>query len=1526
MIITSRQCINALGGQTLARRQELIFDSFYMSKLPPLPPADENKPSGTDEAKAGAKANAKETSESLSKASQSLKDLASGKANIVDTALAVKGAVDAVKGLSGKLSASAMMPVMKKLAAFKGKAILPAGKQMDPVLGIDVHMVTIPPSPAPVPMPHPYIGLLFDPKDWISCLVNTFKKQALDAIPAPKEGATGVGASLAKNKEAIAGIAMGLAGLSASVKFGGFIPRAVAGTKTKNIPHIPMGAGFHPAFVATVAKNHGKAFLGSLFVAADGDPMVGSFHLNYDCWDVGIIDLFKSQRSGAKKKPEPGAPLAELYVPSGVVMPIPLGRPVLVNSIPTPINPMAILDKLFKAGLGKLKAAGRKAAQKGLDKLTGKVGCGALTKVSKLIGTGQSHPVDVAEGHFYTDNVDFSLPGPIPLAFERTWYSYSNYKGPLGYGWHHSYDMALAVDAPDGMAALRMSDGRVAGFKLPLNSKGTFNRGEKLTLIEHEDGYYYVTDNKGLIYRFTQKIYRNPYNKTEVHLLQSIANRNGFAIRFTYNDEGLLTGITDSADRKLEVFNDSEGHIIRIDAPHADIKGQSFPIARYAYSPEGDLSTQLDALDQPMQFEYRHHLMIREVWRNGCVWNFRYNMEKGIEAKCVEVWGNNNLLHYAFNYSRSELTVVTDSLGNEKLFYHKNGLVVKFVDPLQNAYEFRYNQFNEKELMIDPLGHQHVYLRDQYGNIIQSIEPNGAFTQVDYGLSAFPYLPTSSTDKLGGKWKFEYDDAGNLKKTIDPLGSKTVYEFKDGFLKSIRYNDVVTSKIDYDQMFNVTESTYEGGYAIYRTYDRTGNCTKTTDSLGNAETVEYDLVGNPTRINLPDGNVSLLKFDAHNNLIFLKDKTSEVSFAYDFLSNKVLRVQGGKMVRYKYDTEGNLRTIINEHGDEYLFDLDSNGDVVQERSFDGVIRKYERDGLGRISQITRPEGRFSKFKYNDIGKITEVRYHDDTFEKFTYRHDGELKYAENLHSRVLIEKDVYGRTIQESTGDRFITNEYDLFANLTRSTSSFGLDVANGFDLQGNLKDISINSWSANIDYDLLGFPTHIVFPGGVENIWSRNQLGKPSQQIISNGSNEFRKRKFTWGFNSQLTSITDSLYGVSRFRYDNKGQITETSYGNESLQLRNPDAVGNLYATKERTDRVYDKAGKLVKAQGLRYRYDCEGNLIEKIKSNGESWKYSWTASGYLESVTRPDKQVVYFQYDAFGRRISKNFKNTVTRWLWNMDKPVHEWKERANVMEFETSPMLENSLVGWIYEQDSYTPIGKVKGEKHYSIIKDHLDTPIQMFHDDGSLVWEGELDSYGKIRIGKGDQGSCPFRYQGQYEDVETGLYYNRFRYYAPEEGIYVSSDPVGLTDRLKMYAYVSNPNILVDIFGLQEGGSYYGTRSTNDGGEVNHIPAYASYKNEPGAPGHGAGPAVWMETADHRKTMSCGSSTEAQKHRAKQNMHIKQGQWGKAIEMDIKDIQGQFGKKYNAGLKQLIDRAHSAGLIDEKEAARLKKKCK
>ncbi|WP_262885492.1 RHS repeat-associated core domain-containing protein [Tenacibaculum maritimum] len=63
------------------------------------------------------------------------------------------------------------------------------------------------------------------------------------------------------------------------------------------------------------------------------------------------------------------------------------------------------------------------------------------------------------------------------------------------------------------------------------------------------------------------------------------------------------------------------------------------------------------------------------------------------------------------------------------------------------------------------------------------------------------------------------------------------------------------------------------------------------------------------------------------------------------------------------------------------------------------------------------------------------------------------------------------------------------------------------------------------------------------------------------------------------------------------------------------------------------------------------------------------------------------------------------------------------------------------------------------------------------------------------------NTPFRYQGQYEDVETGLYYNRFRYYSPDSGTYISKDPIGLLgNNPNLYAYVHDVNSWVDPFGL------------------------------------------------------------------------------------------------------------------------------
>ncbi|MBE7649230.1 RHS repeat-associated core domain-containing protein [Tenacibaculum finnmarkense] len=89
--------------------------------------------------------------------------------------------------------------------------------------------------------------------------------------------------------------------------------------------------------------------------------------------------------------------------------------------------------------------------------------------------------------------------------------------------------------------------------------------------------------------------------------------------------------------------------------------------------------------------------------------------------------------------------------------------------------------------------------------------------------------------------------------------------------------------------------------------------------------------------------------------------------------------------------------------------------------------------------------------------------------------------------------------------------------------------------------------------------------------------------------------------------------------------------------------------------------------------------------------------------------------------------------------------------------------------------------------------------MYNEEGETTWERSLDSNGKVKTG--DNSSCPFLFQGQYYDAEIELAYNRFRYYNPDDGRYISVDPIGLlSGEFGFYNYVGDSNGWVDVFGL------------------------------------------------------------------------------------------------------------------------------
>jgi len=258
----------------------------------------------------------------------------------------------------------------------------------------------------------------------------------------------------------------------------------------------------------------------------------------------------------------------------------------------------------------------------------------------------------------------------------------------------------------------------------------------------------------------------------------------------------------------------------------------------------------------------------------------------------------------------------------------------------------------------------------------------------------------------------------------------------------------------------------------------------------------------------------------------------------------------------------------------------------------------------------------------------------------------------------------------------------------------------------------------------------------------------------------------------------------------------------------RSVDDVGNLYETKDKKDRVYGAGSRLLETKDAKFSYDEEGNLVEKVEHNGDTWKYEYYGNGMMAKVIKPDMTEVTFKYDTLGRRIEKCSEGRATYFVWNGNTILHEWLEdrdacETNIQNISSSKTnIDNSLITWIFNEGTFVPFAKITSEGIYSIISDYLGTPSEAYDSDGNKVWSNELDIYGQSKEFTCDKDFIPFRYQGQYDDEETGLYYNRFRYYSPIEGMYTQPDPIGLAgNNPTLYGYVFNPLIEVDPFGLQ-----------------------------------------------------------------------------------------------------------------------------
>ena len=195
-----------------------------------------------------------------------------------------------------------------------------------------------------------------------------------------------------------------------------------------------------------------------------------------------------------------------------------------------------------------------------------------------------------------------------------------------------------------------------------------------------------------------------------------------------------------------------------------------------------------------------------------------------------------------------------------------------------------------------------------------------------------------------------------------------------------------------------------------------------------------------------------------------------------------------------------------------------------------------------------------------------------------------------------------------------------------------------------------------------------------------------------------------------------------------------------------------------------------------------------------GQVWQYRWDSRNQLRQLETPDGQRWEYRYDSFGRRISKRHGDEEVRFLWDGDQ-IAEVRHYRHGKCISRRHWVHN---GWelLVQQRQLTPD---KWETDF-VTSDQNGAPQALYGDDGVQRWAAPKATLWGRRASNHDSLDPGLAFAGQYRDSESGLCYNRFRYYDPDGGCYISPDSIGLKGGLNLYAYVKNPASWVDPLGL------------------------------------------------------------------------------------------------------------------------------
>ncbi|MDT7486809.1 RHS repeat-associated core domain-containing protein [Citrobacter koseri] len=1275
-----------------------------------------------------------------------------------------------------------------------------ASKHFDPMLGIDFHSYVLPPGIWPTP----HISLVFDVMDYVPFL-----------------------------------------GMGATVKIHG-LRRTVAGTEGKAF-HILIGVPIPPVKIPGGPQTDDELFMGSKTVIVDGDPLSRRLSPTLSCNVVGIIPPFRLRR--AKKMP-----ILSLTAPLTINMALP--HHVYVGGNET-ISMSTILKKtgltLFKR-IGKTKAYKKfmrkfKAFRKNLFKNMepGFLKCKVL----------RAEPVDIRDGSVRLEQRDFLLPGRVPLDWIRYYRSADvQEEGGLGYGWKTLADTRLIHHQEEDYFELVLADGALFFADMPeqagrLHAVNSLPGGAQLWYEEESEGvrHWYAETEENRWWRFRQ----DSTSPASALTPDRLEDNNGNGWRFRYETGRItLTEYTSQALTGRRVEADClHQRIVRVSLcdSHADEwqNGDETrsDLTQYDYTPDNQLAGQTDSRGHRRYFAWRERVYMQyHADRLGQ----RFHYEYDDEWRVIHAWGDGGWYDYRFAWNDfSHELEMTNSLGHTTIIrFSEDRLPLCEIDPEGGATFFLYDEFGQTVSITSPDRRTLRFEYDEAGNICREIAPDDSeFVTVWQALHM-----KEARDPEGACWRFGHDERGNLTGVTDPAGVQQQYHY-DELGQMVRRDTAGQGHelLEYDRLGFVSTMTARTGMKTAYLHDNRGNLLSETNALKEQRHYRYDGDDRLVEAKLPCRNAIRLEYDAEGQLVTYDDGQRVTRLDYTPTGEiSGCTLPDGSRTGYEYDTEDQLVAVINQINQRWQIVRDSLGRIVEERDWRGQSTRYQWSADGLLSARTAPDGSTLNYRHDKQGRITGQYGNDTLLARYEYNRRGQLTACDNPYRKLRWRYDSGGRLTEEVQDGFSIRHGYTASGQYAGRESDCGNRVEFGYNDAGQLSRIQINDEPASLlAYDALGRLREEQLTPALKRELSYNENGWLSAQRVSREARPLFSTEWYYDLNGNVRQRNDSVSGREFFSHDVMDRL-----------VQHTDVLGRI------THFVYDAAGNRLREDisgsgdewqchgrveeerlvTLEHRYNRNGQLVARKRRTPTLWSQTvvsesleWDVSGRLTALHSGNASTQY-GYDGLGRRV---FKKTTRAgedtanltWFWwdgdalagdaqdtapveetltaacDMQRPGSSAAREARLMSLVTGRTVQE----YVYYPQSFEPLALIRYGRRWSE-RDGFSEPekrIYFYHNDvngaplrltdefGGMAWSQKAGPWGAWNEQTGSVRN-PLRFQGQYFDEESGLHYNRYRYYEPESGRYISADPLKLGAGLNLYAYAPNPLNWIDPLGL------------------------------------------------------------------------------------------------------------------------------